>query len=71
MAKEEVTELVVGNDSGMCKASSAGDDALRAVPSDARHDGWYGPEERTIWHYIISNELRVAPGEYLVLPKSE
>ena len=71
MAKEEVTELVVGNDSGMCKASSAGDDALRAVPSDAKHDGWKRPEEWTIWHYIISNELRVAPEEYPVLPKSE
>ena len=33
MAKEKVTELIVGNDSGMCKASSAGDEALRGVPS--------------------------------------
>ena len=23
-----------------------GDDAARAVRSDARHDGWYGPERR-------------------------
>ena len=41
MAKEEVVELVVGDDSGMCKASSAGDDVLRAVLSDARHHGWF------------------------------
>ena len=31
MAEEEVAELVVGNDSGLCKAGFAGDDALRAV----------------------------------------
>ena len=43
---EELAELVVGNDSGMYKAGSPGDDAPRAVPSDARHDGWYGPEGR-------------------------
>ena len=36
---EELAEIVVGNDSGMCKAGFAGDDAPRAVPSDARHDG--------------------------------
>ena len=35
-----------GNDSGMYKADFPGDDASRAVPSDARHDGWYGPEGR-------------------------
>ena len=44
MAEEELAELVVGNDNGMYKAGSADDDAPRAVPSDARHDGWYGPE---------------------------
>ena len=31
MAEEEVAELIVGEDSGMCKAGFAGDDALRAV----------------------------------------
>ena len=43
---EELAELVVGNDSGMYKAGFAGDDAPRAVPSDVRHDSWYGPEGR-------------------------
>ena len=37
MAEEELTELVVANDSG--KDGFPRDDALRAVPSDARHDG--------------------------------
>ena len=46
MAEEEMAELVVGNDGGMCKAGFPGDDATRAVPSDARHDGRYGPEGR-------------------------
>ena len=84
MTKEAVTRCVVNNDSGMCKARSAGDeascvhndsgkadfasdDAPCAVPSDARHDGWYGPEGRKIWHYVIYNVLRTAPEEY---PKS-
>ena len=31
---------------GVCKAGFACDDAPRAVPSDARHDGWYGPDGR-------------------------
>ena len=31
MAEEEVAELVVGNDSGMCKAGFAGDDARRGL----------------------------------------
>ena len=45
MAEEgEVAELVVGYDSSMYNTGFPGDDALRAVPSDARHDGWYGPE---------------------------
>ena len=39
MAEEELAELVVGNDSGMCNAGFLGDDAARAVLSDARHDG--------------------------------
>ena len=43
---EELAELVVGNNSGMYKAGFAGDDAPRAVPSDVRHDSWYGPEGR-------------------------
>ena len=46
LAGEELAELVVGNDSGMYKAGFLGDEAPRAVPSDARHDGWYGPEGR-------------------------
>ena len=37
MAGEELAHHVVGNDSGMYKAGFAGDDAPRAVPSDARH----------------------------------
>ena len=45
--------VVVGNDSGMYKAGFAGDDAPRAVPSDVKHDGRYGPDERKIWHYTI------------------
>ena len=60
MAEEKLTELVVDNDSG--KAGFPRDDAPRAVPSDARHDGWYEPEGR-------KNGLRIAPEEYLVLPK--
>ena len=43
---EELAELVVGNDSGMYNAGLAGDDAPRAVPSDVRYDGRYGPEGR-------------------------
>ena len=39
MAEEELTELVVDNESG--KAGSPRNDAPRAVPLDARHDGWY------------------------------
>ena len=31
---------------GVCKAGFVCDDAPRAVPSDARHDGWYGPDGR-------------------------
>ena len=31
MAEEEVVEIVVGNDSGMCNAGFAGDDAPRVV----------------------------------------
>ena len=48
MAKEEVNELVVGNDRVMYKAGFPGDDVLRGVPLDARHDGWYGSEGRKI-----------------------
>ena len=58
MAEEELTELVVDNDSG--KAGFPLDDAPRA-PSDARHDGWYGPERRNILAKTFYNELRVAP----------
>ena len=47
MAGEELAHHVVGNDSGMYKAGFAGDDAPRAVPSDARHDGRSGPERMT------------------------
>ena len=36
MAGEELAHHVVGNDTGMYKAGLAGDDAPRAVPSDAR-----------------------------------
>ena len=36
----------VDNKSGMRKAGFPGDDAPRAVPSDARHDGRYGPDGR-------------------------
>ena len=68
MAEEDLTELVVDNNSG--KAAFPRDDAPRAVPSDARHDGWYEPEGRKICHHIIYNGLRVAPEEYLALPKS-
>ena len=50
------------NDSG--KAGFPRDDAPRAVPSNARHGGWYAPEGRKIWHHIIYNGLRVAPEEY-------
>ena len=46
MAGEEVAHHVVGNDSGMYKAGFAGDEAPRAVPSDAKHDGQYGPDGR-------------------------
>ena len=46
-AEEQLAKLVVGNDSGMCKAGFPGDDAAGAVHSDARDDGRYGPEERT------------------------
>ena len=46
MAREEVAHHVVGDDSGMCKAGFAGDDASRAVPADAKHDGRYGPDGR-------------------------
>ena len=46
MAGEELAKLVVGDDSGMYKAGFPGDDAPRAVPSDARHDGWNRPEGR-------------------------
>ena len=42
MAEEDVVAVLVDNESGMCKACFLGDDAPRAVPSDARHDGWYG-----------------------------
>ena len=31
---------------GACKAGFACDDTPRAVPSDARHDGWYAPDGR-------------------------
>ena len=31
---------------GVCKACFACDDAPHAVPSDARHDWWYGPDGR-------------------------
>ena len=70
MAEEEVAELVVGNNSGMRKAGFPGDDAPRAVPSDARHDGRYGPDGQKNLAYRFHNELRVAPEEYPVLPKS-
>ena len=46
MAGKEMAHHVVGNDSGMYKAGFAGDDAPRAVPSDASHDGRYGPDGR-------------------------
>ena len=36
---------------GVCKAGFACDDAPRAAPSDARHDGWYGPDGRKIWQH--------------------
>ena len=61
---EELAELVVGNDSGMYKSGFPGDDAPRAVPSDAGHDGWYGPEGRTICQNTFYNELRVVPEEH-------
>ena len=64
MAEEELTELVVDNDSG--KAGFPRDDAPRAVPSDARHDGWYEPERRNFRHRKTTTESE----EYIVLPKS-
>ena len=36
----------VDNESGLREASFPFDDAPRAVPSDARHDGRYGPDGR-------------------------
>ena len=60
MSEEELAELVVGDDSGIYKAGFLRDDAPRAVPSDARHDGWFGPEGQKNWHYTLYNELRVA-----------
>ena len=62
MAGEEVAELVVGNDSGMCKAGFLGDDAARAEPSDGRHDGRYGPAGRKIsgiTHSATNSGLRL------------
>ena len=43
--KKNWQKLIVDNDSG--KAGFPRDDAPRAVPSDARHDGWYEPEGRS------------------------
>ena len=51
----------------MAEEELSGDDAPRAVLSNARHGGWYEPEGRTIRHHIIYNGLRVAPEEYPVL----
>ena len=62
MAGEELAHHVVGNDSGLYNAGFAGDDAPRAVPSDARHDGWYGPEGRKqsgITHSTTNSRLRL------------
>ena len=67
MAEEELTELVVDNDSGK---AGPHDDAPRAEPSDSRHDGWYEPEGRKIRDHLIYNGLRAALEEHPVLPMS-
>ena len=56
MAEEKLTELVVDNDSG--KAGFPRDDAPRAVPSDARRDGWYEPEGR----HLLTHNLKRTQG---------
>ena len=52
--RKKLTELVVDNDSG--KAGYPRDDAPRAVPSGARHDGWYEPEGRKIRHHRTTTD---------------
>ena len=48
MGEEEVAELVVGNDSGMCTAGFAVDDALRAVFPSSCVCAAKSPVEHTI-----------------------
>ena len=61
MAEEEVAELVVGNDSGMCKASFAGDDApdhnAKAFAKDVFID-----QERMFRHRLNHKPCRLEDG---------
>ena len=59
MAGEELAHHVVGNESGMYKAGVAGDDAPRAVASDARHVWTRWTDKHGITHSTMNSGLRL------------